>query len=932
MATSVVGRRVELALVQSMLEQLRNGPAALTIEGEVGAGKTTLWRAGVAAASAMGHRLVEAHPAESEASLPYAALGDMLDGVVEDPDLRLPGPQLRALRVAVLLDEPVGGPPDPRAVAVATLGALRLLSERAPVLVAVDDLQWMDGPSLRVLEFVVRRLRDERVGILAAFRPNARAAVSGLVDRGLPGGESHRLVLQPLAGESLEAILRKRLKAPLPRAIFAQVERASGGNPLFAIEVARGIEAGEIVPRPGVPLPVPATLQQYAADRLSRLAPDVRDLLFVAAAVSEPTIELLERTAPASSVSAAIEVARSAGVLGLSGDLLRWVHPLFASTLYHAVPARRRRALHRQLAPVITGLDERARHLALGAEGADPRAAEAVEAAARRASARGAPDAAAELAEQAHELTPPDHVQDRERRRIDAGEYHFAAGNLDRARQIFEEMIPMLKPGATRASVLRRLAKVRYRTDSCSVAAQLLTRALQEAAGPGALRAQVERDLAWAVMLCGDMDAAAEHARSALQLVDNVDDASMRAEVLAATAMAEFLQGGGLPADTMERSIGLEGTDADTPIEWRPTMILAMMLNWSGATAEARRRFDDLHRLAIDAGEDTSLPFLLAQMSESATRDGDFAAGAEHADEALAMATQTGQQLVRAAALYAKALADAHRGELDDARIGAHAGLEVAEAAGSVVMMMWNQSVLGFIELSVDDPTAAHGHLAPLLAWREVVGIHEPGMLRFLPDEIEVLVALGELDRVDALLVGYEADAVRLERPWAQLAAARCRALHAAASGNAADAVKALRAAIGVLGSAVDPFERARAMLVLGTIQRRTRRRADARKSLQAAQGIFDELGARTWSEKARRLTERPGRSPENGHEANLTPAELRVAKVVAEGATNREAAARLFVSTRTVELHLTSVYRKLGIRSRTELAARMATDPAHRR
>ena len=918
--------------MRSMLEQVRDGPAALTIEGEVGAGKTTLWRAAVAVAAAMGHRVLEAHPAESEESLPYAALGDILEGVVEDPDLRLPAPQLRALRVALLLDEPVGGPPDSRAVAVATLGALRLLSQRTPILVAVDDLQWMDGPSVRVLEFVVRRLKAERVGILAASRSNARAAVIGLIEPRLSGGEFHRLVVEPMGAESLEEILRTRLRAPLPRPIVTQVERASGGNPLFALEIARGIEAGEIVPRPGVPLPVPATLQQYAAERLSRLAPDVREVLFAAAAVSEPTVDLLERTSPPDSVAAALEVARSAGVLEISGDLLRWVHPLFSSTLYHAVPAKRRRALHQQLASVVTGLDERSRHLALGADGPDARAAEAVEAAAERASARGAPDAAAELAEQAHELTPPDQAHDRERRRIDAGEYHFVAGNLDRARQIFEEMIVVLPPGVVRASVLRRLAKVRYRADSCSVAAQLLTRAAEEAGELGTLRAQVERDLAWAVMLCGDMDAAAGHARSALQLVDTVDDASMLAEVLAATAMAEFLQGGGLPTDTIQRSINLEGLGAETPIEWRPTMILAMMLNWSGATAEARRRFDGLHRLALDAGEETSLPFLLAQMSESATRAGDFAAGAQYADEALAMATQTGQQLMRAAALYAKALADAHRGELDDARISAHAGLEVAEAAGSVVMMMWNQSVLGFVELSVDEPTAAHGHLAPLLAWREVVGIREPGMLRFVPDEIEALVALGELDRADAVLVGYEADAVRLERPWAQLAAARCRTLHAAASGNAADAVKALRAAIGVLGGAVDPFERARAMLVLGTIERRTRRRADARQSLQAAQGIFDELGARTWSDKARRLTERPGRAPENEDEANLTPAELRVAKVVADGATNREAAARLFVSTRTVEVHLTSVYRKMGIRSRTELAARMATDPADRR
>lgn len=921
MSTTMVGRAAELSLVKSVLEEIRQRPAGLMIEGDVGAGKTTLWRAAVAAAREMGHRVLEALPVESEESLPYAALGDLLEAVVDDPDLRLPTPQHRALRVAVLRDEPDPAPPDQRAVSVATLNALRSVSERSPVLVAVDDLQWMDGPSARVLEFVVRRLQDEPLGVVAACRTNAPAAVSGLFDRSVSGREAHRLRLEPLGTNALDALLRARLGTRLPRPTVAQIERASGGNPLFALEIARGIQRGEIQPQTGQPLAVPRTLQQYARERLSHLPRDVRELLFVAAAVSDPTIDLLEATAPADTVSAAVGAAEAAAVLEVTNDRIRFVHPLFASTLYHAAPATRRRALHRKLALLVSGPDEQARHLALGAAGPDQRAAGAVEASARRASARGAPDAAAELAERAYELTPADDADDRERRRIDAGEYHFVAGNLVRARQIFEEVAAVIAPGPVRASVLRRLAKVRYRNDSCSVAAQLLARALAEAGEDDMLRARVERDLAWAVMLCGDMEAAAAHATSALERIAVGD--SMFAEVLAATAMAQFLQGRGLHEDTIRRAISLEGTDSDTPIEWRPSMMLGMMLNWSGATAEARRRFDDLHRQTLEAGEDTSLPFLLAQMSESATREGDWMAGIRHADEALTMSLQTGQKPMRAAALYAMALAEAHRGNLDEARGRAHAGLELAEAVGSVVIMMWNQAVLGFIELSVDQPAAAHGHLAPLVAWREVVGIREPGMLRFLPDEIEALVALGELDRADALLTGYEADAARLKRPWARLAAARCRALHTAASGDSTGAVDALRVALDEYASAVQPFERARALFVLGSVQRRTRRRRDARDSLQAAEVIFDKLGARMWSAKARRLTGMPA---PGGSEVDLTPAELRVAKVVADGATNREAAALLFVSIRTVELHLTSVYRKLGIRSRSELAARMAT------
>lgn len=924
---AIFGRGAELAIVRTMLDEVRLGPAVLTIEGEIGAGKSTLYRAAVAAAREMGYRVLESHPVESEESLPYAALGDLLEGVVRDPEFQLPDPQHRALGVALLLEEPAGGPPDQRAVSVAALSALRALSEQSPVLVAVDDLQWMDGPSTRVLEFVVRRLQHERVGIISASRTDGRAATSGLLDRSFSGRESHRLILEPLGFDALRALLRARLGTFEPPALVAQVLRASGGNPLFALEIGRGIQRGEIQPQVGEPLAVPRTLQQYARERVSHLPQDIRDLLFLAAAVSHPSVRLLEATATPEAVSAALEAAAAAGVLEVTGDRLEFAHPLFASTLYHAVPASRRRALHRSLADLVDGPDERARHLALGSEGPESGAASAVEAAARRASDRGAPDAAAELAERAYQLTPADEPQAADRRRIDAGEYHFVSGNLERARQIFEEMAAALTPGPVRASVLRRLAKVRYRNDSCSVAAQLLTRALDECGDDGKLKAQVERDLAWAVMLCGDMGAAAEHARAALRLLSGGRPDAMYAEVLAATAMAEFLQGEGLPGDTIRRAIGLEGSDSDAPIEWRPTMMLGMMLNWSGATAEARGRFDELHRRVLEAGEETSLPFLLAQMSESAAREGDYAAAIVHADEALATSLRTGQKPMQAAAHYARALAQAHRGDLDEARTSAGTGLRLAEEVGSVVMMMWNQSVLGFLELSVEDPAAAHGHLAPLVAWREVVGIREPGMLRFLPDEIEALIALGELDRAAALIVEYEADATRLERPWARLAAARVRALHAAAAGDSVAAVDGLRLALDQDADAVQPFDRARATLVLGSILRRTRRRKDARESLGAAQEIFDALGARAWSAKAQRLMGRPRRRATAGGEGDLTPAEHRVARVVAGGATNREAAARLFVTVRTVELHLTSVYRKLGIRSRTELAARMAAD-----
>jgi DNA-binding CsgD family transcriptional regulator len=233
--------------------------------------------------------------------------------------------------------------------------------------------------------------------------------------------------------------------------------------------------------------------------------------------------------------------------------------------------------------------------------------------------------------------------------------------------------------------------------------------------------------------------------------------------------------------------------------------------------------------------------------------------------------------------------------------------------------------VLGFVHLACDEPALAHARLGPLMAWMDVVGIREPGVIRFVPDALEALIALGELDRVEVLLSSFEADAVRLNRGWAMLAAARVRAAQRAALGDAGAAIGDLEAAIARHADHVPPMDAARAFLALGTIQRRTLQRKAARSSLTTALERFEALGAVQWSEKARTLLGRSAVASDGDRPTALTPSEQRVVDLVAAGATNRAAADRLFVSVRAVEVHLTNVYRKLGVRSRTELAALVA-------
>jgi len=392
----VVGREAELAACERLLERTAGGPAALVVEGEAGIGKTTVWRAGVAAAAGRGFAVLVCRPAEAEARLSYSGLGDLLGPLAASVLPQLPEPQRVALEAALLERDDGGRPPDRRTVSVGVLTALRALAAAGPVLLAVDDVQWLDAPTRRLLEYALRRVQEERLAVLVSVRTGAGAAALPLELDTFADSRREVVRLGPLSLAALHRLLRGRLGLSPPRPALVRIHRAAGGNPFYALEITRLLKDGDGLLRGR--LPVPGQVRELLAARLRRLPAATREVLLVAACLSRPSLELLD--------GEALAPAEQAGIVSVLADgRVSFTHPLFASAVYDAAPAARRRGLHLQLAERVTSVEERARHLAVGTTGRDGRVAGEVWAAAGRALARGAPDAAAELYQQAQRLS-----------------------------------------------------------------------------------------------------------------------------------------------------------------------------------------------------------------------------------------------------------------------------------------------------------------------------------------------------------------------------------------------------------------------------------------------------------------------------------------------------------------------------------------------
>lgn len=929
-SNEIVGRESELGQIARFLDAIADGPTSLLIEGEAGIGKTTLWQAGVDGGADRGYRVLATRCGQSETKLSLTGLGDLMDPLLDEALAELPAPLAAALETAFLRVGSGGSTPDRRAISLAALEVLRNAATTSPVVLAIDDLQWLDQSSARVLEFCARRLRSEQLGILASLRLGEPDASSPALQAAMPGARLHRLVVGSMPLNELGRIMRTRLQAELPHPIVQRVHVVAAGNPFYALEIAREI-LRHGVPAAGEALPVPQDLTDLLRSRVAGLPRATRKALLVAASTSRPTPQVVRSASGLGDrTDSALARAELAGMVHLGGDAIRFAHPLLASAVYGSATTEERRTVHGQLADHVDHPEERAKHRALSSIEPGTEIALELDQAAEHARSRGAPDSAAELSELARRLTPAGNDDDLRRRTVQAAQHYFDSGDAAMSWTLLEEAVAAAPPGHERARSLFSLAAISW-MDIHRVG-ELCDQARREAGGDAELLAAIHEHLAWVGIYRGDLAGASHQAAVSTQHARRITDSTVRAASMSTFGMVEFLAGRSpqafmVEADRLQDRGPTEGPGIEAITYTASRINHGLQLLWSGDLSAARSILELELREYERRGRYLFRDEILCYLAELECRAGNLGAAARAAEEAFEIDLESGRVSGQAHMLFPKALVAAYRGDIDAARSHAGEGLARCLRYEDLLDANCHRSVLGFLELSLGNPAGAHEWLSPVVEFLQRMATAEPCVIPCMADEIEALILLGDTDAADRLLVTLETQGRALDRPWAIAAAARCRALMLAARKDLDAARGMLEVALKEHDRVEQPLELARTLLVAGEVERRSKQKRSARSSLEEALQIFEEIGARIWAERARDSLERVGGAV--GKAGELTPTEIQVADLVAEGRTNREVAETLFLSVKTVEANLSRIFHKLGVRSRAELIRHFATRPA---
>jgi DNA-binding NarL/FixJ family response regulator len=909
---------VECLRLDGLIDAARSGnSSALVIRGEPGVGKSALLRYALDRATHM--TTVVVRGMESESELPFAGLADLVRPLHHALPSIPPG-QAAVLAGAVALGPPVGG--DRFAVCAATLSLLAAAAESTPLLVVFDDIQWLDTGSAEAVLFAARRMSAEGVLILFALREGERTALD-LSDLPL-------LQLTGLTEDASIHLLSDQTPPLVAPRVAAALHAATQGNPLALMEVPNLLTQAQRAGSESLPDPLPTGpgLDHAFVRRVAVLPVQTQRALLVAAAnESTDSGPVLRAMKHLSIRRDALDAAEGAGLITLEDAQLRFRHPLIRSATYLSASAVARREAHRALAHALDSErvpDRRAWHLAAAATGPDESIASALEDAAARSGARSGYGSAARALVRSAALSPS--TSERARRLLAAANAYQLAGRPDEGVRLLDEAIACQPLERIRSEIEHLRAAIEIWVSSPMATHERL---LIEAA-----RAQREDPAAAALLLAeatipcfmaGDVPRSLEIARRARAMADQAGTPrALLVDVVVAEAMV--LSGMALEAapliDECLRRVLTGGHAVARDVQYLPFSLLAVE-----RYADARALIASAVAAARNASAVGVLPYALAVLCELDFRTGNFAAAYATGTESILLGRETGQGSGAAYSLVTLARVEAAQGRDDDCRTHTRLAVELARTHGLGSIFNYGGAALGLLELGRGRPGEALVHLEKTAQGFRESGPSEPNLIQWQPDYIESLARVGRTDDAIRALEAFERDAERTNRAWAKATAARCRG-YLSLEGSAPH----FRRALELHESSPSPFEVARTQLCNGEVLRRQRRRIEARQLLHEALNTFERLGAEPWASRAHTelsATGEKARRRDVFGTRDLTSQELQIALVVSQGATNREAAAQLFLSPRTVEAHLSSAYRKLGARSRTELVRIFANETA---
>ncbi|MFD1940162.1 ATP-binding protein [Nonomuraea mangrovi] len=893
------GRERERAELRTLIDAARDGRSGgLVVRGEPGIGKSALLAWAAEYATGEGLRTLSVTGIEAEADLAFAGLVQLL-WPVRDRLGALPGPQADMLRAVLVPGEARWpGPQDRFLSGLAVLTLLADVAEEGPLLCLVDDAHWLDEAAADALLFAARRMSAEGVALLFAAREE------GFVAAGIPELRPSRL-----SAEDAASLLTDRGLAPASR---EQVVDEAAGNPLALIEFAAMQRPYHSV---AGPMPVPDRVLASFRSRIGVLPEKTRQMMLTVAAEGRGHLPTLLGGAAALGVGLEdLAEAEQAGLVDVTANVVTFRHPLIATATYQGAPLARRVAVHRALAAVASDEDCRARHLAAATTSADEQVSDEIARAAERARGRTAYAAASGLYEQAAWLSPEPPTQ-----AVRLGEAAWLAlsvGHATRAVSLVEQAERLVHDPERLATLAPVRAVVEFEVGERRLAARVLAEGAAHAAQEQAVSmlragagygwfhgdreailgaAQRLSEMGWPdPMVLGMAALVQEDYTRGLPLLTEFVARASRPE-------ADFPPGAARPETFEEGAIRLAG---GLTISW--ATLCAMILGADEAAAELAEA-DVAH--CRRHGLVGALPQRLQDLAGVQVAAGRHRDAEASIEEAVRLARDTGleQRVPQLHSVLAKIAAI----EGDEARC-----VRLASSAPDTGGMA-GTTALSLLDLGLGRYAAALDRLEA--AMRGPLR-HASGLLVAAADQVEAAVRLGEPTRAAEPLRRLEAWARAGGQPWAEAVSSRCRAL---VSGSEADYVRALEA-----HRHVDrPFEQARTELLYGEWLRRAKRRSDARAQLRSALAVFERLSAVPWLERARAELHATGETLSQAEPTaanlldRLTSQEVQVVRLAVEGGSSREIAAQLFLSPRTVEHHLYRAFRKLGIRSRRELA-----------